>query len=280
MIKPIKDLGQNFLRNQQIIQKFVKEIDIKSKDIIYEIGPGEGVITHEILKNSLDFKLDSIDIDERSIEELMKIKDQRFNILHKDILKFLPEIQDEKYKIVGAIPYNITSPIIHRIIEKKNLPQKIVLIIQDEVAKKFVGPEKNSYFTFFIGLFYQMKYIQKISRNNFYPVPNVDSALITFELKENLREIDKIKYSNFLHKVFRSPRKKINKVFSRELLEKLNISEDLRPEDLKIEEVLRLFEVETNWLLRSHYLIKFWKEAPKHSPRDSHLSHNYYSIYI
>lgn len=244
MMKPIKDLGQNFLRNHLVVKKFVEEINISKEDIIYEIGPGEGVITQEILKNKEEFNLISVDIDERSIEELTKIIDTRFKILHKDILKFLPEIDNETYKVVGAIPYNITSPIIHKIIEKKNLPSKVVLIVQDEVAKKIIGSHKNSYFSFYVGLFYNMKYIKKVPRIDFFPSPNVDSAIISFDLKSNVLEIDKIKYSNFLHKVFRSPRKKINKVFKKEELENLQISPDLRPEDLKIEEVLKLFKLE------------------------------------
>jgi len=244
MIKPIKDLGQNFLRNNQVIDNFVKEIDIQKEDFIYEIGPGEGVITKKILENELDFQLIAIDIDERSIEELTKIKSNKLQILHKDILKFLPEIGEKKFKIVGAIPYNITSPIIHRIIEKENLPSKVVLIVQDEVAKKIVNEEKNSYFSFLVGYFYETKYIQKISRNDFYPVPNVDSGMIVFNLKKDFSPIDKARYSNFLHKVFRSPRKKINKVFKKEVLQELNISPDLRPEDLNLEEIIKLFNLE------------------------------------
>jgi len=244
MIKPIKDLGQNFLRNDKVIREFIEKIQISDQDSIFEIGPGEGVITKEILKTNREFKLTAIDIDERSIEELAKLHDTRFKLVHQDILNFIPTIEDTNFKIVGAIPYNITSPIVHKIIEKDNLPIKIVLIIQDEVAKKFSNLQKNSYFSFYLGYFYKINYIQKISRNDFYPIPNVDSALITFDLKENIKKIEKIKFSNFLHKVFRSPRKKINKVFDIQTLEELNISPDIRPEDLSLDEVLNLFEKE------------------------------------
>lgn len=244
MIKPIKDLGQNFLRNREVILNFIREINLENGDSVFEIGPGEGVITLEILKNKLDFKLTSIDIDERSIEELSKIKDERFNLIHKDILKFIPEIPNTNYKIVGAIPYNITSPIIHRIVEKDNLPKKVILIVQDEVARKIVNKDKSSYFTFFVGYFFDLEYIKKISRNDFYPIPKVDSAIISFTLKKEIENINKMKYSNFLHKVFRSPRKKINKVFDKDLLNNLSISSDIRPENLTLEEVIKLFKAE------------------------------------
>jgi len=244
MIKPIKDLGQNFLRNEKTISKFVEEIDTQKGDLVYEIGPGEGVLTKKILNNKNEFNLISIDIDERSILELSKIQDERFKLVHKDILKFIPEINEINYKIVGAIPYNITSPIIHKIIEKSNLPKMIVLIVQDEVAKKIIRENKNSYFSFLIGYFYEMEYVQKISRDDFFPVPRVDSGLIKFKIKNEFDEINRIKYSNFLHKVFRSPRKKINKVFDKNILDNAGISSDLRPEDLNLEQIIKLYKLE------------------------------------
>lgn len=244
MIAPNKELGQNFLRNDQIINLFVKETEVHIEDIIYEIGPGEGVITKKYLENKVNFSLTAIDIDERSIEELQKIKDERFKILHKDILKFLPEISDTEYKIVGAIPYNITSPIIHRIIEKENLPQKIVLIIQKEVAEKICDTEKSSYMSLLVSYFYETKFVKKISRDDFYPSPKVDSGLIVLNLKKDFPEVDVNKLSPFLHKVFRTPRKKLNKVFAKEKLESLSISPDLRPENLKIEDIIKLYNLE------------------------------------
>lgn len=244
MIEPNKDLGQNFLRSDKVIDNFIQEVSISDGDIIYEIGPGEGVITAKILQKSEKFKLTSIDIDERSIEILQSFKDVRFNFLHKDILKFLPEIKDSNYKIIGAIPYNITSPIIHKILEKENLPKKIVFIVQKEVGEKICHEKKMSYMSLYISYFYQTKYISTISRFDFYPSPKVDSALIVLNLKDNIQKIEKVKFSNFLHKTFRSPRKKINKVFPKEMLIKNKISPDLRPEDLNLEQVLILFNEE------------------------------------
>jgi 16S rRNA (adenine1518-N6/adenine1519-N6)-dimethyltransferase len=244
MIKPIKDLGQNFLRNTVAITKIVSLLEIKEEDKIVEIGPGEGVLTFEILKNSSNLKLTSIDVDDRVAELLVKIEDPRFKFILGNILRDEEIFNLEKYKVIGAIPYNITSPIIHKIIEQKNLPEKVVLVVQKEVAEKITDKKRSSYLSNYIKMFFEVNYEFTISRNDFYPAPKVDSAVITFIKKEYDIALDKSKYSSFLHKVFRSPRKKINKVFSKEELIKNNIDENLRPENLSQEELMRLFNAE------------------------------------
>ena len=240
MIKPIKDLGQNFLRNQEAINKIVALLEITEDDEILEIGPGEGVLTKVCLANQVNFKLVALDIDPRSVEELNKISDSRFEIKLGNFL----EQKIPANKILGAIPYNITSPILHKIIDYEFLPKKVVLVIQKEVAEK-ITDKKGSYLKDFINFYYDISYIFTINKEDFYPIPKVDSAVITLEIKEILPNFDKKKLSNFLHKVFRTPRKKINKVFSKQILNKLDIDENKRPEDLTLIELENLFAEET-----------------------------------
>jgi 16S rRNA (adenine1518-N6/adenine1519-N6)-dimethyltransferase len=244
MIKPIKALGQNFLRNETAITKIVGLLDVSQNDELVEIGPGEGVLTYEILKNKSNFKLISIDVDDRVAELLVRIEDPRFKFILGNILRDEEIFNLEKYKVIGAIPYNITSPIIHKIIEQNVLPEKVVLVIQKEVAEKITDKKRSSYLSNYIRMFFDVNYEFTISRNDFYPIPKVDSAVITFVKKENVQIIDKSKYSSFLHKVFRSPRKKINKVFNREELIQNNIDENLRPENLSQEDLIKLFNSE------------------------------------
>ena len=161
------------------------------------------------------------------------------NILRQKEIFNLP-----KYKIIGAIPYNITSPILHLIIEQNNLAEKVVLVIQKEVAEKITDAKKDSYLSNYIKYFFDINYEFTISRNDFFPAPKVDSAVITLIKKTNINEIDKDKFSSFLHKVFRSPRKKINKVFSREILASCEIDENLRPENLNPEQIIKLYKLE------------------------------------
>jgi 16S rRNA (adenine1518-N6/adenine1519-N6)-dimethyltransferase len=246
-MKPIKELGQNFLNDEEVINEFVKACDLRDNDIVFEIGPGEGVITKKILEEPQKFSLTSIDIDPRSgkfLEEIAKQKffEKNFCFTISNILNYLPAISIEDYKIIGAIPYNITSPILHKIVEKENLPKRIVLIIQKEVAEKISDKKKNSYLRLLLNYFYEIEYIKTVSKDCFYPIPKVDSGVVAFEIKKPYPEkIDKKYYQNFLHHLFRSPRKKINKVFSKEILEKLTIDSNLRPQDLSLEQVLKLF---------------------------------------
>jgi 16S rRNA (adenine1518-N6/adenine1519-N6)-dimethyltransferase len=239
MIKPIKELGQNFLRNEEIIHKIVNLLGISDNDEILEIGPGEGVLTKVCLDNPSKFHLTTIDIDPRSVEELNKINDSRLKIIQGNFL----EQKIPANKILGAIPYNITSPILHKIINYENLPTKVVLVIQKEVAQKLTE-NKGSYLKNIVNFYYEIDYGFTITKENFYPAPKVDSAVIILNKKSLVPEYDKNKLSSFLHKVFRSPRKKINKVFSKDTLQNLYIDENKRPEDLSLEEIKILFENE------------------------------------
>lgn len=236
MIKPIKELGQNFLRNEIAIQKIVDLLNISEKDEILEIGPGEGVLTKVCLQKDIKFKLIALDVDPRSVEELNKITDERFEIRLGNFL----EQKIPANKILGAIPYNITSPILHKIVGYEVHPEKIVLVIQKEVAEKLTD-KKGSYLKDYINFYFDTKYEFTILKEDFYPIPKVDSAVITLVLKNEIPNFDKNKLSNFLHKVFRSPRKKINKVFPKDYLNKLNIDENKRPEDLSLDELKILF---------------------------------------
>lgn len=239
MIKPIKDLGQNFLRNQQIVEKIIKLLNVSDNDNILEIGPGEGVLTKEILKLKKNFNLTCIDIDERSIKEISEINDSRLNVILGNILDF----QIKSNKIIGAIPYNITSPIFHKIVKTELKPELVVIVCQKEVAEKISNTKKGSYLSNYIQYFYNINLEFYIKNTDFFPVPKVDSGVLILNLK-NYEKIDELKFSSFLHKTFRSPRKKINKVFEKDLLIKLNIDENKRPEDLSKDEIMRLFKCE------------------------------------
>jgi 16S rRNA (adenine1518-N6/adenine1519-N6)-dimethyltransferase len=239
MIKPIKYLGQNFLRNHNLIEKLVALLEISSKDKILEIGPGEGVITKEILNNTTDFSLTCIDIDERSITEVGKIKDYRVKVKLENILDSFLDFN----KVIGAIPYNITSPIFHKLIKTEIKPELIIIVCQKEVAEKISDQIKGSYLSNFIQYFYDIKYEFTIKNTDFFPVPKVDSGVVSLKLRK-FENLDISKFSNFLHKVFRSSRKKINKVFPNNYLENLAIDSNKRPEDLTKEEIVKLFKNE------------------------------------
>jgi len=248
MEKAIKSLGQNFLKNKEIVNKMVDLLGIRANFNIIEIGPGPGVFTTAIVK-----KLDNtntfyaIDLDERFVNNLKaRYRDKsNIQIIHANFLDWSRNVGVAGPTLMlGAIPYYITSPIIHNIIKMVNKPESVVLMVQKEVAEKITETRVNpNYFSVFIKTFYDIKYIDTVSKFEFTPVPKVDSAIIQMALKQAPQGISDIyKYENFLHLGFQHQKKMLNKVFKPAILQKLGIPETDRPHNLDVATWIKLFD--------------------------------------
>jgi len=186
-ITPIKRFGQNYLKDKNIINKIVEEINPEKDDQIIEIGPGLGALTERLAENNKNLTL--IEIDRRAIGPL-KSKFESANIIEGDFLKInLENILDKnrKTKIVGNIPYNITSPILFKLLSVRDLVNESVFMVQDEVAKRITASYKTkdySILSVILSYFAEVKYCFIISPNVFYPKPKVNSALIHIFFKE------------------------------------------------------------------------------------------------
>jgi len=243
--KPKKYLGQNFLKSDKYAQIAVNELGIELLDNVLEIGPGNGALTKHILPISLN-SLTLVEFDRDLIAGLkLFTKDQsKAQILNQNILD---EDVNVYQKIIGAIPYNITTPIIHKLLAKPPYAKIIVLIIQKEVAQKICNKNLN-YFNL-LTFFYDKKIVSHIKNTEFYPAPKVDSSIIKFTLNQNKLDIfdQKIEninqWSKYLHQLFRNPRKKIKSSFNVEFLEKALINQDLRAHQLSLEDVINLYLV-------------------------------------
>ena len=202
MIKPKKSLGQNFLIDNNIIDKIIKHSDIKDNNIV-EIGPGSGNLTNN-LKNEFNLV-------------------RNLKIYNEDILKFQLE---DKIKtdsiIIGNLPYNISSQILAKLIKFKVwLPKykKLVLMFQKEVADKIVAKHKTSSFGRLAILTNSRLKVTEcfnVSENCFYPIPKVKSTVLVFEpiinkdfVVQNVSSLEKI-----THIFFSKKRKMINKAFN------------------------------------------------------------------
>ena len=191
-----KKFGQNFLKDNNIVEKIVFESQIPEDTLVIEVGPGKGILTKElrkIAKNVLCYE-----IDEELQYDLIKLQNEFDNIKFKfcDFLKInlLSDIKDYKYShlyFVSNVPYYITTPILMKIMDS-NLPfEKIVMMVQKEVGDRFSakpGSKNYSSITVFLNYFYDIKKLFNVSRNEFVPVPNVDSEVISFELKSNRKK--------------------------------------------------------------------------------------------
>ncbi len=167
-----------------------------------------------------------------------------FEVIEANVLDFLPQYSTEKsFKIIGSLPYYITSPILHEIIKMNKRPKKVVVLIQKEVAKKIAAKAPDSsYLSTFIQTFYEVEYVATVDKNEFSPVPKVDGGILKMTLKPDVN-IDVKKYEGFLHKGFSNPRKMLNKVFYEDEINRAQIDSTKRPQNYNSEEWLKFFKI-------------------------------------
>ncbi|OAB49099.1 16S rRNA (adenine(1518)-N(6)/adenine(1519)-N(6))-dimethyltransferase RsmA [Mycoplasmopsis gallinarum] len=248
-IKAKKYFGQNFLKNKAITKKIVDLAEITSTDSVIEIGPGKGALTKEILKKTKDLIVFEIDKDMQNYlidNEILKTE----QIILGDFLK--AELSDFKNSVViGNIPYYITSEIIFKILDNRFLFKKAILMVQKEVADRIVAKANSSeYSKLSVTCQYvaEVKKLLVVPKKEFDPVPNVDSAIISFNFyqKEN-DNFDELK--NFFKLIFSTRRKKLSfslkQYFNKEkildLYNKMNLSENIRVQELSLNQMVEMY---------------------------------------
>jgi len=252
MFKPHRYLGQNFLIDRTIADQMVSALEIENGDEIVEIGSGFGIITEALLKKSKDkkVKINAVEIDGRLYKNLVErfSGEERVEFYNEDFLKWFPQFSFQReLKIIGSIPYYITSPIIHQIIKAEKRPKIVILLVQKEVAEKIksTAPD-SSYLSSFVQTFFDVQYLGKVPSRKFNPEPEVDGGVLKLICKEKDEDFlpDFIRrYEGFLHKAYSNPRKMLNKVFKKDELEKGKIDPHLRPQNLDAGEWLTFFKV-------------------------------------
>lgn len=249
MYEANKKLGQNFLIDVNIAQTMVESLGIAEGDEVIEIGPGLGALTAFIgkLTHLMKFNLTAVDVDPRFISklEIMYADKPTVSIVNEDILRFLPHFESDKdIKIIGSLPFYITSPILHAMIKMKKQPSKIVIMIQKEVAKKIMNDAPDgSYLSAFIQTFFDVKHVIDVPRTKFKPEPDVDATVISLAKNDVSMSLEKIeKYEGFLHKVFKNPRKMLNKVLSHDELKRGEVAPSMRPQEVSALKWLEFFQ--------------------------------------
>jgi len=187
-----KSLGQNFLVDEKARKRIAEAAGIAEGDIVIEIGPGTGLLTKELLNFPLK-KLIAFEVDERAVALLVEeIHDDRFEVRSEDILKSdIAALKDEfgaKIKVIGNIPYYITSPILFKLIDDREHITDATLLIQLEVAERLTAsPSTKAYGipTVLANFFGEVKMLFKVKAGCFRPVPNVDSALIKIDFQKD-----------------------------------------------------------------------------------------------
>jgi len=247
-----KSLGQNFLKSERALDKIIEAGKLEAGEVVLEIGPGRGALTERILKAGA--KVVAVEKDDM-LHEFLKEKfsnetlSGQLILVHADILDFEPgsyKLEARSYKIIANIPYNITGAILKKFLGTNPQPERMVLLVQKEVAERIVArDEKESVLSISIKVYGEPKYIETVKAGSFSPAPNVDSAIILIEniSKNFFSEFSEEKLFEIVKTGFKSKRKKLSSNLS-ELFDKtevvsafksLGLDENIRAERLRVE---------------------------------------------
>ncbi|MBX7044704.1 MAG: 16S rRNA (adenine(1518)-N(6)/adenine(1519)-N(6))-dimethyltransferase RsmA [Ignavibacteria bacterium] len=253
--RPKKFLGQNFLVDENIARKIVASLDVQADDYVIEIGPGQSSLTKylsELTKNFIAVELD------KSIAEKLQTEG-KIEVIHKDFLeldfeKDLKSFTDKnkKLKIIGNIPYNITSQILFKLFDNADIIDSAVLMMQKEVAKRLdAKPNTKDYGILAIQtqVFTSPKLLFNVPPTAFFPKPRVDSTVVKFEFHNNKYEIKNYALFRELVKASFGQRRKTMRNSLKKFFEDKKINFDLfnfdfsrRAENVTIDEYKALAE--------------------------------------
>ena len=186
-----KKIGQKILQDNNILNNIANSVDVTNEDMVIEIGPGGGALTSKLIektKNLLCFEIDT-----SLVDELKKFENLGAKIVYKDFLTqdVNSIIKDYSYKslyMIANLPYYITTPIISKIIDENIPVASCVFMVQKEVADRLKAqPNSKQYnsLTIFIDYYFEVKKLFDVSRNAFYPKPNVDSSVVLLRKRTN-----------------------------------------------------------------------------------------------
>ena len=243
-----KSLGQNFLINPDIAKQIVRMLKIQAGDKVLEIGAGLGSLSYFLAKSP--GKSDLIDIDERMLTFLSdQFKDfENVEVKRQNVLKCNLEGYN---KIIGNLPYYITSSIIEKLLLDGQNAELMVLMTQKEVFPKLLRAHKSP-LSLFLNYVAEISYPTDVNRNNFAPIPHVDSVVFTLKPNKNIKNPDNLRLYKTMKQLFLLRRKNIlnnlanfvqNKEKAREILEKMGVDSNKRPEELPVEFYINLLKM-------------------------------------
>ena len=251
--KAKKSLGQNFLKSEPALKMMCESGAVNNTDTVLEIGPGKGALTIKLLEKAK--KVIAVEKD-RDLVLILKerfqkeIEGKKLELIEEDILEFNPKkykLQNNNYKIVANIPYNITGAIFRKFLSGIDKPETMVLLVQKEVAERIVARDKKeSILSLSVKAYGNPKYIMKVGKRFFSPSPKVDSAIIAINDISNKNFKEKVSEEYFfaiIKAAFAHKRKVLSKnlevVVSKEkisnMFENLKLNPKIRAEDLDFE---------------------------------------------
>ena len=242
-----KKYGQNFITDKNLINKIVNLVPITKNDLVIEVGPGSGALTLDLVNRAKNVIIYEIDFD---LEEIINNKLNDYDnykliindFLDVDIKKDIDDYQFDNLIFVSNLPYYVTTPIIKKFIDDGILCDYMVVMVQDEVADRLsavVGSKDYGSLTVYLNAFYDIKKELKVNRKLFFPIPNVDSAVVVMK-KKGIIKINNYEYfKKFVRDCFRFKRKNLRNNLKgydidiiESLLSKYNLSLSNRAEEI------------------------------------------------
>ena len=207
-----KKYGQNFLMDKNILDKISSSICPGQNDLIIEIGPGSGNLTKRLKEYNAN--LVCFEIDKSLDKYLNLLEDDKTKVVYEDFInvnleEFVKNYNYENIYVIANIPYYITTPIIEKITFSNIKVKSLLLMVQKEVADRLSSTNGNreyGYITVLLNAFYNINKLFNVNRNSFYPVPNVDSAIIKLDSKE-CKLLNFEKFNKLIKNAFRFKRK-------------------------------------------------------------------------
>lgn len=251
-----KSLGQNFLIDKNFVDKIVDAADIVNQNVL-EIGPGIGTITYEMAK--LAKKVVAIEIDQtlipildENLEEFVNAKVINQDILKTDLKKLVKEeFNGESFKVVSNLPYYITTPIIEMLITTGLPCADMTIMVQKEVAERMVADQRSkeySSLSVFIKFYTEAEVITNLPKSVFMPQPKIDSTILNLKLRVYDENVNQDLLFKLVRAGFNKRRKTILNSLSdvvekdrlKEAFAKVNLAENLRAENLSIDDFINL----------------------------------------
>ena len=252
-MKAKKSFGQNWLRDEYVLDEIIKSYEIKSDDYVLEVGPGLGTLTKKLVETGAN--ITAVEADKDLLPRLGNIFQGKsnFELIEGDILKFDLSKLAKDYKVVANIPYYLTSNLLRTLLESNNPPSMMVLLVQKEVAQRIMAkPGQMSVLAFSVQYYAEPQYVLDVSKELFDPVPKVDSAVIKIvRRKDPVFEADTKKLFRLVKSGFGEKRKMLRNSFAgglglesdivERLLNDAVINPTARAQELSLEDWSRLY---------------------------------------
>ena len=252
MSRPKKSLGQNFLHDTNVARKIVRALHLQREDRVLEIGPGKGALTSLMLLELP--RLTAIELDNELAAQLKATCGETLTLYNNDVLDVdLHAIAfkgHDKFRIVGNIPYNITTPILFWIIDSSDVVADCTLMMQREVAQRLVAkPRSKEYgiLSIFAQYYSSPKVLFTVSPRSFYPVPDVTSAVVAldFETRRHAKAVNDATFRALVRGTFGKRRKTLRNglrslAVPAEFIDTVSFDLYRRPEELSLVEFVEL----------------------------------------